>query len=640
VVAFAAGVPSLAQAHDDLYLAELKHRARRRHTAMTRQWLTLGHYRKIHTGGYRSEADGAGFFFAGHAGKIDPEAELLATLNAFRAPAPSTRENPPNPEKAQHAQCRFPARWGFLKRALDIDAMAFPDQPCPLLAMWKQAIAPENVTLVYAAAYLNSPASMYGHTFLRLTRATGGGHALIDYIINFAADIDTDNGLIYAVKGLLGGFKGHFYTMPFYVKIQEYSNIESRDLWEYPMTLTEEESNRLIDHVWETRSTHFDYFFLSENCSYFLLGLLEVARPSLRLSDRFGGAVIPVDTVRAILEVPGLVEGRHSRPALLALLRKRRDELTADEREAAVLLASHGTAQRKTLERRAPERQARILDAALDLMRFRSKPSERTLPGFEEQENALLVLRGRTGVTLPEPKDVEVVGAPETGHRSSRVVWLGGIGRETSPSRERDTTFFSQLSLRGAIHEYLDPPGGFPTGAVLEMGHLRLRFEPEHRRVRLDGLDVVHIISATPIERWVIQPAWRAWIGAARLRGPDAKGGGTYGGASAGGGVAARAGRWFLASGMLESHAHAGPAFSERYRVGFGGRGQLCLFLGRRWRIEAVASAVRYVIGQERTEVSYHAGQGIDLGPHLQARVLAAGGNGWREVMAGFAGYF
>ena len=115
---------------------------------------------------------------------------------------------------------------------------ARPTAPVRLFETWRTGISAEAVTLVYATAYLNSPASMYGHTFLRLSRATGDGNPLLDYVMNFAADVDTENGLLYALKGVTGGFAGRFYVMPYYVKVQEYSNMESRDLWEYELTLS------------------------------------------------------------------------------------------------------------------------------------------------------------------------------------------------------------------------------------------------------------------------------------------------------------------------------------------------------------------------------------------------------------------
>ena len=237
-----------------------------------------------------------------------------------------------------HPQCRFPARYAWLKRELGAPP-DFVDQPCPLLDTWRTGISAEAVTLVYATAYLNGPASMYGHTFLRLSRATGEGNPLLDYAVNFAADADTKNGLLYAFLGLTGGFAGHFYVVPYYVKVQEYTNMESRDLWEYELSFTGEQVQRLVLHAWETRTTYFDYYFIDENCSYQLLTLLEAAEPSLHLIDRFGGRVVPADTVRAVLEQPGLIRRVASRPSLVSTMTERKARLDGRELRSAEALA-------------------------------------------------------------------------------------------------------------------------------------------------------------------------------------------------------------------------------------------------------------------------------------------------------------
>ena len=82
--------------------------------------------------------------------------------------------------------------------------------------------------------------------------------------------------------------------MPYYVKVQEYSNMESRDLWEYELTLSAAQVSRLVMHAWETRATHFDYYFFSRNCSYQLLALLEAADPDLHLIERLRAIGDPV----------------------------------------------------------------------------------------------------------------------------------------------------------------------------------------------------------------------------------------------------------------------------------------------------------------------------------------------------------
>ena len=361
-----AGSAARAATPDSPALAALIHDGREKKLAESREWQVMLHYRPTAFGGWKSQADGLGFFFAGKAGKTDPDAELQATIAALLRP--SVRD-PTNPE-TMHPQCLFPARYAWIKQQLG--SAAFVDQPCPLLDAWRTGISAEAVTLVYATAYLNSPASMYGHTFLRLSRATGEGNPLLDYAVNFAADADTTNGVVYAIAGLTGGFQGHFYVVPYYVKVQEYSNMESRDLWEYELALNREQVGRLVLHAWETRSTYFDYFFIDENCSYQLLTLLEVADPSLHLIDDFGPRVVPADTIRVVIDQPGLVRRVAPRPSLVSTMTERRARLEGREVRAAEQWAkSPPDGASPDLTGVPAPRQAQVIDAAYDYLRYR-----------------------------------------------------------------------------------------------------------------------------------------------------------------------------------------------------------------------------------------------------------------------------
>ena len=57
---------------------------------------------------------------------------------------------------------------------------------------------------------------MFGHLLLRVdqkgqTKRT----SILAYTINYAADVTTDNGILFAMLGLTGGFKGYFSTHPY-----------------------------------------------------------------------------------------------------------------------------------------------------------------------------------------------------------------------------------------------------------------------------------------------------------------------------------------------------------------------------------------------------------------------------------------
>ena len=106
---------------------------------------------------------------------------------------------------------------------------------------------------------------------------------------------------------MFGGFPGRYAVLPFYVKIQEYNNFESRDLWEYELLLSPDEMQWLVLHLWELRPTSFDYYFFQENCSYQMLTLIEAAKPELELTSQFVFHVIPADTVKVLRNLTGLL---------------------------------------------------------------------------------------------------------------------------------------------------------------------------------------------------------------------------------------------------------------------------------------------------------------------------------------------
>src|SRR5690348_7979723 len=200
------------------YLAELQQQARQKKLAQERVWRLLLKYNDRPLLGAVSEADGMEFFNSPR-GKTDPEAELAATLASFFVPLSEI------PEGKEHPQCNFPARFKWLKQQLDFDLQRLPIQTCDRLDRWMRTLDPVGATLVFASYFMNNPASMFGHTLLRIdSRRTGSGNNLINYGANYAAVPDTDNAFLYALKGLVGSFQGRFAIFPYYTKVQEYNN--------------------------------------------------------------------------------------------------------------------------------------------------------------------------------------------------------------------------------------------------------------------------------------------------------------------------------------------------------------------------------------------------------------------------------
>lgn len=175
--------------------------ARLQQLAADPYWIALGHYERGKLGGWRSYVDDERFFLADN-GESHPDAELAATLKALYA-SPSLGD--------KHAQCVYPARTRWLRQQLQLDDL--PQPQCGEYDNWYRDINPHSAVLVFPAAYLNSPSSMFGHTLLRIDQAdvTSNNTALLSYALNFGAYIEgMDNSILYAWKGLMGGYPGLF----------------------------------------------------------------------------------------------------------------------------------------------------------------------------------------------------------------------------------------------------------------------------------------------------------------------------------------------------------------------------------------------------------------------------------------------
>lgn len=583
-------------------------RARAARLAEDPVWLRLGHYER-HGGRWVSRQDGPAFFLSPR-GKRDPQAELEATvLGLFDDSTEDTEARSP-------VRCRFPARAAWLRERLGPFGS---EAPCPRWEDWRGRLDPGSVTLVFASAYMANPASMYGHTFLRLNRRDRPpGERLNDYCVNFAAETPTRNGIVFAVKGLFGGYDGKFTTLPYYMQVQRYNNVESRDLWEYDLALGTAAVEGLVRHLWELGGARFDYFFLTENCSFALLPLLEAGDPRLDLSARYTVKVIPVDTVRAVTETPGLVRARRLRPSQVRTLVERRRLLTLAERRVAERLGRETeTAPFPSLDGLSPERQALVLDSALDLFRYRRGLWRLADSGGRAAERNLLLRRGAIAVDpaqVPAPV-FPPEDPPENGHRTGRIG--PGGGRSNGKG-------FVELSLRPALHDFADDPRGYIRNSRLDMFHLIVRQRDGGRRPYLERLALVDIQSLSPWETWVRPSSWKAFLGGetAADRPVDPENSfalrGNYGR-----GLALPAGPRAVVYALGEGDAGAGNPFDKSFRTGAGISSGFVFRPGSRVRAWGDLGAWRYFWGDVSTVVRQSLGASLDLTKRFALRVQA-----------------
>ena len=500
------------------YLRELLDHAHQLGLAERTAWRRLGHWRSTLTG-VESQADGPNFFLS-PGGKSSPGAELDATLRGFFATLPSGVDGDPD---VQHPICQFPARYRWLDKMLHFDPARLRRPACPRYDEFYHRIDVDRLSFVFSSYYLNNPASVFGHTFVRIVKR-GPGHGtstdderreLLDYAVEFSATVDTSNALIYGVKGLFGAFPGTFRNVPYHVKVRQYNDYESRDLYEYELNFTREEIDTFLEHLWELGSTFFDYFYVSENCSYHLLGALEAVRPELDLLGHMHWPVIPADAIKALYANPGLIGAIRFRPSLRRQFEARLSGLDDEQRALLDQLAYDPEAVLPA--GMASARAVAVLDAAQDLVDIQHA-KELTFeldsaPGRLKQR----LLERRAELAVPsDPLSVATPrrSMPQLGHDSRRL----GIGM----AADDRGAFGVALDARLALHDLADPTPGYPEYAQLEFlpTRARLRLDSDvsgRRRFELESISLVRIMSLTAQRQFDRKLSWKVDAGVIRV---------------------------------------------------------------------------------------------------------------------------
>jgi hypothetical protein len=494
--------------------------ARRGGLAAERQWHRLVLYRRGLAGRWTSQAHAPRFFLSPQ-GAQDPAAELEATLEAFFAPVPPEGED-------AHALCRFPARRAWLEERLGLGG-TLPAVRCPALARHLADVHPDRVSLVYAASYLENPASALGHTFLRLRNARedgspaaedrrelgpGGGAPsddARDVGVDYTARADTKNPLFYAFKGVAGLFAGVYRQVPYDEMLREYAGASARDLWEYELRLSAREAKLLGLHLFEMRRAGLSYLYFTDNCSYQMLAAIEAAAPRVDLLSRIKPIVLPPDTVKIVVGA-GLVRSVVYRPSVRSVFRDALIRRSPEERALVAALVDDPDAPLPAAM--GPEARARVLDTATLAVDARDAPALVAGEGAALARRRRLASRRDASAGGPyerPPLSAPPLEAPERAHDSMRLTL--GTG---STTRDRDA--FGTLGFRMALRDLADPPAGSPELSQLQFMDTRLRYSVTRRSFTLDSLTFAELMAIHPLRAFEQRLSWRARAFGVRAR--------------------------------------------------------------------------------------------------------------------------
>ncbi|MBU5614213.1 DUF4105 domain-containing protein [Geomonas sp. Red51] len=556
-----------------------------------RPWQILLHYKRTLTGGTISRISDPNFFLS-PTGRTDPAAELAATLASFFRPeAPD----------GEHPICRFPARLAWLSEELAIDPARLTVAVCSEQQEQLRTVDARSAVLVFPVGHINSPASMFGHTLIRIDGPSKSN--LISYAVNYAADAYDANGVLYAFKGLTGLYKGYYSLMPYYQKVKEYSDLEHRDMWEYRLKLSREEVDRLLLHALELQRIASDYYFLDENCSYNLLFLIEAARPTLHLSDQTGLLVHPTNTIE-IAQRSGILEEAVYRPSQGARIVKIASLLDDERQQMALELAQGKRAPGSVGTASATEQQKReVLDLAAELVQLRLARKELEQDAYSKLYLKILAERSALGTGSEPDYAVTPPAPPDAGHHTSMAGLGGGVRREV---------WYAALHLQPEFHSLLDPDHGYLKGAQIKFFDTLVDYVPETGRPRLRDLHLLDIVSTAPRDRFFKPFSWKVaagWDTEVMRDGRDS----LVFRLNSGGGMARRSPLGGILYGFAEVAVDGGKhlrgTVAAAPGVSLGALEQVRDW----WKVHLEGSAFFYVVGDDRTSLKATVAQNFRL---------------------------
>ncbi|USD68315.1 DUF4105 domain-containing protein [Vibrio sp. SCSIO 43136] len=350
-----------------------------------------------------------GDFFISSYGDFSAENELKETIYKF-VTDPSY-------------QCEFPARLLWVKQQLP--QITFPDWECADYSNYVDGLSVSSISVVYASGYLGNPASMYGHVLLKLNSPSSGSE-LLDNTYSYGAVVpEGDNKFEYILKGIFGGYKGHFSNQKYHHQSLVYNQSELRDLWEYQLNLTQEHVDLLVAHLWELRNTDITYYFFEKNCAYQLAKLLELVIDEPLVPD-YKVWVMPYDIIMMLNneETQRYVRYVKYHPSRQESLYNKYEQLTKAEQRIVEKLINSSLGDMDEIFSQLNNRESkRVIDVLYDYYAFLSvKNSGLTDIEIEKRKKLLVIRFSLDGQTVPwKDKDV----SPP--HTSQRTAMLQGI---------------------------------------------------------------------------------------------------------------------------------------------------------------------------------------------------------------------
>ena len=435
-----------------------------------KEWLSLVHYKKNIFNKYKSIVYGDNFFISKN-GKTDPQSELIETIvNLFKI----------NTKEEENILCKFPARVDFLKKHLKIQDDELIKINCIEYNKFFNEVKPESLSIIFPTAYINNPASMFGHTLIRINKINSNNYnsQLNSIGVNYGANTGQEiSGISFAFKGVFGLYNGFFSATPYYKMVNNYNNLESRDIWEYQLNYNKQEAEYYTKHMWELLHSESKYYFFKKNCSYYILESLNILRPELDLTNNFYFYTAPVDTIKILINNKIITEKKY-RAGLQKQIKNISKEMNYLEKKSSKNII---------INKQPLIENAKVYEASYKLLQYNKIKNKITLS--EYRKKSMFILKKINTFEKYELKE-SYLDSPDAGHKLNKINLQYGYS-----NIKKD---FIELSYKPAYHELLDNNKGFEFGSEINFFSTILRYYNNNNKLDLEKFNFVSIKSLAP----------------------------------------------------------------------------------------------------------------------------------------------
>ncbi len=440
-------------------------------------------------------------FYFSNIKTLTAKSELINTLKALLADKAyiTPDENP---------QCRFPARYIWLKTQFDLSQIQ--TVTCEKFLKWSKLPNSKSLSLIFATGYLGNPASYYGHTLLKLNSDKKTTLDLLETSVNFGANVPEDEDPItYIIKGVIGGYDANFTHSKFYYHTQNYLENELRDLWEYQLNLDKDDYQFLVAHIWELIGQNFTYYFFDKNCVFRMYELFELI-DDIKLPSIKAPWVIPQEAARAInsatyknlplvkktIYIPSRQANFYSKYWQLNKLLKSSVKAIVLDIEQLKLLNN---------SKMQNEDKLKVLSVLLDYYQYLLAIDNETKLENEGNYGKILAYRYQ----LPIGKAQFYENVPISPHNSRPSSYI-----QAAVLHNRKLGNGYTFKLRPAYYDQLDAESGHVKNGVLKMAELDLEYLSDKLSIRqfsiFEVLSVKSQASGLPQDDY---DAWRLYLG-------------------------------------------------------------------------------------------------------------------------------